>query len=148
MLLADVWASITVMVNDLIDEFKADYPAIDIQYCDWDAHATVHELPDTDLVGPMALALEEPTPEMFNITFAIGISTHSNDASLFRLRDFAGRVFERMRFGQEIVLYDAQTGAAKAKMFFADGTIMPPITKADVRPFTYCQGLALLEPGT
>lgn len=146
-ILADTWGSVVVLTQGLVNQFKQDYPGVPIQFHDWEAHSNVAELPDADLIGPMSLGITEESPELIEASFAIGISTYQGDKNLFRLREFVGRAFERLRFGQSMTLFDARTAAEKGMYHFASGTILAPMSKADARPFQYCQAVALLNPG-
>lgn len=146
MLYRDVWGSIVKLTNDTIAEFKIDYPAIAIQFMDWEAHANVAELPNADLIGPTGLSITEEEPGFVQVVFALAVSTYGTDANLFRQRDFVGRIFEKMRPEAQVALYDADTAAVKSFLVFTDGTTAVPMSRADARPWQFVQALALLEP--
>lgn len=148
MLVSDVWGSIVKMTNELIIEFKGDYPAVPIEFIDWEAKANIQELPNSDLIGPTGLGISEDTPEIVTVVFAMGVSTYQSDTNLFRHRDYLDRIFERMRYKNHIVLYDANTALPKGKLYFTDGTAMSPMTRAEARPFQYIQAECLLEPSS
>ena len=146
MIVADVWGSIIKLTNGMILDFKADYPLVDIRLIDWEAHANLNELPDADLIGPTALAISEEAPELFRVSFAMGVSTYQTDTNLFRMRDYLGRIFERLRYNRKIDVYDANTAVKKGQLYITDGTTLTPMTRAEVRPFQYVQVDCLSEP--
>jgi hypothetical protein len=146
MIVADVWGSIIKLTNDMILDLKSDYPYTDIRLIDWEAHANINELPDADLIGPTALAISEDEPEIFRVSFAMGVSTYQTDTNLFRMRDYLNRIFDRLRYDKQIDLYDANSAAKKGKLYVTTGTTLSPMTRAEVRPFQYVQVECLLEP--
>lgn len=148
MLLKNIWGSITVFTQGIIDELKAAHPQADIQFMDWEAHANVAELPNKDLVGPTTLTFMEVSPQLIEVNFAIAVSTYGTDQNLFRLRDYVGRIFEKLRPEQKLVYFDADTATVKGFMLCTDGTMVAPMTRADVRPFQYVQTQVLLEPSS
>jgi|HigsolmetaAR201D_1030396.scaffolds.fasta_scaffold14574_5 hypothetical protein len=144
MLFSDVWGSIVKMTNEMITEFKGDYPSIPIEFIDWETKANIQELPNADLIGPTALGITEETPEIIVVDFAIGVSTYQTDTNLFRQRDYLDRLFDRMRYKRHITLFDANTAQPKGRMVFTEGTTISPMTRAEARPFQYIQAECLL----
>ena len=141
-----VWGSIVHFSNTLITDLKERRAEGNLSFLDWESHANIHELPDTDLLGPTAFTVLEMSPQMFEITFAIAVSTYSSDKNLFRMRDYLSEAFERMRPNQQIKVFDDRTAQAVGYMIFTDGTMIAPMSRAETRPFQYVQGSALLEP--
>jgi hypothetical protein len=148
MLLPNIWASITVFTQGIITELKADYPDVDIQYIDWETHANVSELPNADLIGPTSLTFMEVAPQLIEVNFAIAVSTYGTDQNLFRHRDYIGRIFEKLRPEKQIVYFDAAAATVRGFLVCTDGTMVAPMTRADVRPFQFVQSQALLEPSS
>ena len=146
MLYANAWGSITKLTQNLIAEFKLVYPDAPLEYFDWDSHATANELPSKDLVGPLALAITQHSTDMYAVSFSIGVSTYSSDHNLFRQRYYIGKTFEKMLSGQTIDWYNAESASRVSKLVMTDGTVIAPMSKAELRPWQFVQGEALLLP--
>ena len=147
MIVSDTWSSIVVMIKEeILPQLQAAFPDDSIQLHDWEAHANMAELPNKDLVGPMTLGITEGDPGMYEISFAIGISTYTNDEGLFRMRYYADRVFDRLKYGNKINFLDAETGMKRGVFVLVDGTMLAPMSRADVRAFQYIQCVMLLNP--
>lgn len=141
----DVWASLTVFVNQRITALKADEPTLDLRYIDWES-SNIDELPDSDLIGPTAVTIEEESQEQIGITFAVGVSTYTNDMNLFRLRRIVGSVFEEMRPEKKIDFYNAGLAVQRSKLVILGGTMIAPMSRMNVRPWQFVQAAALLVP--
>jgi hypothetical protein len=135
----NIWGSIVAFTNDIVDNRKALYPDVEIEYVDWEAHANIQELPDTDLIGTTAITITEDSTDMFSGSFTIGVSTYATDHSLFRLRNYVGEIFKRLQSGSKIAFYDHTTLELKGYMYVTDGTIIMPMTRADTRPLQFIQ---------
>lgn len=147
MILKNLWSSIVVGIQQEVAQFKLDYPNTDIQFVDWETHANVNELPNADCIGPTSLTFTEVSPQMVEVNFAIGVSTHGDDHNLFRLRHMVAVLYEKYRVGTRHVYFDADTAAVISYMKSVDGTMVAPMSRADVRPFQYIQVEMLLDPG-
>ena len=141
-----VWGSLTHFSNELIAEFRNRYPDFQIEYIDWESHANIHELPDTDLVGPTAITITELSPQMLEVSFAIAVSTYADDKNLFRMRDYLAETFELVRPNKQLRIYDSATAAALGYLVLTDGTFLAPMSRAETRPWQYVQATGLLEP--
>ena len=147
MIYSNAWTSITVLTNQIITELKTLHgPTIPIEYFDWDAHATAHELPNADLVGPLAISITMDSVDMYTVNFSIGVSTYASDKNLFRQRDYVSRIFEKMKSRETIDYYNADIASQVSKLVMTDGTMVAPMSKAEIRPWQYIQGEALLLP--
>lgn len=142
---SSVWGSVVNFANEVIGDMQYRYPDIGIEFIDWESHANILELPTKDLIGPMSLTLMETSPQFFEVSFTIAVSTYS-DENLFRHRDYVGETFERMRPQKQIKVYDSETAAELGFLIMTEGTLLAPMSRADVRPFQYVQASALLEP--
>lgn len=143
MILPNVYGSLIVLCRSIISDLSS--VGITPALYDFEAHADTHELPNSDLFGPAAVAIEETTPDQFVVTFALGISAY-NDTNLFRHREMAARALDRLAVRKTIDYYDAVTAQKVGYMVIADGTTLPPMTRAGVRPLQFVQVEALLEP--
>lgn len=128
----NIWSSIVNFCNDVIE-------GKDAQYVDWEAHANMHELPEGDLVGSTAITFTEEEPELFSGSFAIGVSTQTNDTNLFRLRKYVGEIFSKLRPGMKVALFDRETMAQLGWLYVVNGTMVMPMTRADARPLQFIQ---------
>lgn len=145
-LVENLHSSITVFIQSIIEDRKVAHPGVPIEFVDWEAHANIHELPDTDLIGPTALALTEDEPQFFSGSTTIGVSTFSSDKNLFRLRNFVGRVFNQIRPGSKIPLYDQEACVQIGWIHVVGGTAMLPMTRADARPLQFVQCNFIFDP--
>lgn len=145
-ILPSVWASLVNFSRGIIAEEKAKYPQVPIEFIDWEAHANIHELPDTDLIGPTALTITEHSPQMFEVNFSIAVSSYETDKNLFRLRDYLSTAFEKLRPLEQIKIYDSATAQEVGYLIMANGTFMAPMSRAETRPWQYVQATGLLEP--
>jgi len=144
----NIWGSAVAFVNDVIDSRRSAYPDVAINYVDWEAHANIQELDDADLIGTTAVTFTEESRDLFHGSFTIGVSTYADDKSLFRLRNYVGEVFTRLRPGEKIAFFDAKTLAQKGWLHIVDGTIVLPMTRADARPLQFVQCQFLFDPVT
>ncbi|MBD9544260.1 hypothetical protein IB276_32975 [Ensifer sp. ENS04] len=131
--------SLVAFTQSIIEDRKLVYPDVPIEFVDWEAHANIHELPDQDLIGLTAVTLTEEEVEMFSGSFTIGISSFASDKNLFRLRNYVGEAFARMRPLSKIPFYDAEACQQRGWLIITDGTTVMPMTKADARPLQFVQ---------
>lgn len=148
MIYKNLWGSVVSFTNDVIDAQRLAYPDTDINFLDWEAHANIHELPNTDLIGSTAVTITEDEPEFFSVSFTLAMSSYADDNGLFRLRDYVNDVFMRLRPGSKIPYCDHQTAAQLGWLHITDGTIVMPMTRADIRPLQFVQCHATLDATT
>lgn len=141
------WSSLIVWTQEIISSLDPELSPYGLQLIDWESHGTTPELPNTDLMGPMSVALSELDAGIFQAVFAIGVSTQEGDENLFRLRAYTGAVFDRMTAHRQIPFYDLNTEIANSYFVVTPGTTVAPLDEIQVRPFQYVQGTALLAPG-
>lgn len=138
----NTWASLVVWVKDIIRNLPSDKP----QFIDWEAHGTTPELPDTDLMGPLSLSITEYDDGLFQVTFAIGVSTYATDEGLPRQRHYINTVFNAMRSQKKVPFYDHNSAEVQSVIQMLPGTTVAPLTEITVRPFQYVQGTGLIVP--
>ena len=148
MIYENFWGSIVSFCNDVIDNRKVIYPGVDLEYMDFEAHANIQEMPTSDLIGSTAITFTEEAPEIFTMSFTIGVSTYADDESLFRMRNYVGEIFNRLRPGQHLPFYDHATAAQIGWLVITDGTMVMPMTRADVRPLQWIQCHGIIDPLT
>lgn len=142
----NIWSSITVVANEIINELKLEHPHDEIQFIDWEAHANTPELPNSDLVGPTAVTFQEFEGEDIQVNFAMAVSTYGDDKNLFRHRDYVGLIFERLRPGRRFKYFDAHQSLQKSVFKITPGTLLAPMTQASLRPWQFVQAEAVLVP--
>lgn len=142
----NIWASLVRWTQDKLIELNSAGVLNNGQYIEWDAHASINDLPSSDLMGLKAFAVMEDE-NILNISCAIGIAT-MNETNLFRLRKAAATIFESLRRDNSISYYDADSGLVINQMVLVDGTHMTPVARADVRSIQFIQFEALLETPT
>ena len=136
----DTWASLTVWMKNLMVRFP------EAGYIDWEAHGVTPELPNQDLYGPLAIALSETEQDLYEINFSVGVSTYEGDTGLFRLRSMVGKFFNEMKSQSRIEYFDTTSTMVSSVLVMTPGTRIHPMTSAQIRPFQYIQGTALLVP--
>lgn len=119
--------------------------ALGVEYLDWDMVSEVHELPDTDLLGPAGIGMTESSSGIFELVFGIGIAS-VNDPNLSRLRRAASQVFADFRIGKTIPIYRNETAQPIGWAVIEAGTSVTPISKSGSRPRQFVQAIALLDP--
>ena len=141
-----VWASLVKFCQDFILKMKAEGISDDLQFIDWETHANWQELPNSDLIGPTSIGVWEDE-KIIHVTFAIAVSSY-NEKNLFRHRRMIARVFDRMRTEKQISFYDLDSLDEAGKIIMIDGTTVPPMSRAEVRPWQFVQGEGLLLPSS
>lgn len=139
--------SITKAVVDLVQEAKTANLSADIQYLEIDARKELDDgsLPPTDVMGITQFALAQQDQSLWMVHFMVGIST-VNDTNLFRLRDLANLVFNRMQGGNTMDLYDSASGTKATWIYILPETASLPTHRVETRPFRFIQVQALIDP--
>lgn len=145
-IIPSVWGSIVNFTNTLIADMRVLHEGVSIEFIDWESHANIHELPDTDLIGPTAITVTEVSPQIVEVGFAIAVSSYSTDKNLFRMRSYVSEAFERTRAGKQIKVYDSDTAQPLGYIQLVDGTLLAPMSRAETRPWQYVQATGFLEP--
>lgn len=138
----DTWASLVVWSRDVLRSTAGT----GFHFIDWETHASLEELPNENLAGPLALSVSEYEEQMFQVNFSIGVSTYTSDPNLFKLRQLVGEFFKRMRGSQQIPYFDSSNSMEKSVMVMTPSSTVAPMNKSEIRPFQYVQGSALLVP--
>lgn len=139
MIVNNVWGSIMKLCRD-------DLRTGDWVLHDWESHAMTPELPEFDLIGPTALAVREESAQMVVVNFAIAMSVYGDDANLFRHREMAARVYERLRPERQVDYYDAESATRIGFMISVGPTTLTPMGAASSRPFQYVQCELAIDP--
>lgn len=102
---------------------------------DFDAHATLAELPSVDLIGPMELEVENDEG-MLTLMGMIGISL-VEDLNLFRTRPLVAELFRDLSPDKTFNLYNAEDGKRYGIMKVRNGTQVFPVVRTKQRPVQF-----------
>lgn len=112
------------------------------QVFDFDAHATVNELPgDKHLIGISDYSIENQK-DMYMITCVIAVCTLSTDKNLSVLRDTIDKLFSELRPGaksENLIVVD-ESGLKRGYLTVGEDVMVLPIGRTETRPF---QGIAI-----
>ena len=142
----NTWASLVVWIKDQLKQMRALSPQHPMEYIDWEAHATNPELPNTDLVGPLALAVSEYEDGLYAVNVSFGVSTYVKDRSLYRQRLYTNFLFNQLQSGAQITYYDHAEAVERSVIQMRPGTTVAPMDDITNRPFQYIQCSGLLVP--
>lgn len=141
----DLYNNLVVSLVKFIQDFR-DEISEDSTYVDWDAHAQISELPTGNLlIGPAGCGLTEDTPGIYEAVFSFGASTY-NDPNLFILRSVTSKLFGKLKIGQTIPIYDADTAQVISTLVIKTPRAVTPVTKAEIRSLQFIELVGLLEP--
>jgi hypothetical protein len=143
MLVENAWVSLVAFIQTLRDKLEADGVLNDPKYIEWDAHASIMDLPASDLIGLSAFAVSDDA-NVAVINCAVGVATY-NEENLFRLRKASAILFEALRPTKVIPYLDATTGDRLGEIKLISGTSAHPVARADVRSLQFTQFEGLLE---
>jgi hypothetical protein len=135
----------TSLVKWVVDQIAAiDFA--DIEYVELDARSELSDasLPDKDIAGLTQFAIADDD-RVFPVHFMVGVSTKV-DENLFRLRDIANHMYNRLQTGMQIPYYNADTQALLGQITIIPGTNLLPTSRVETRPFRFIQVHALLDP--
>lgn len=140
---ADLYNNIAQSIIKFAVDFVEAHPGC--QFLDWDEHANIHELPESDLAGPAGIGMVDEGGGLYSIVFSIGVSTQ-NDPSLFRLRQMMSELYGLLSPGQQIALYDHEQNAPLSWMIVQSPVAVTPVTRTEVRPLQFIELQATVNP--
>ena len=112
------------------------------QVFDFDAHATINELPsDAHLIGVSDYSIENQK-DMYMVTCVLAVCTLSTDKNLTVLRDTIDKLFSELKPGmksENLIIVDS-TGLKRGYLTVGEDVMALPIGRTETRPF---QGLAI-----
>lgn len=135
MIASSLWGSIVYMIKNEIMSDLSGLGYLNFEFMDWDKLANVQELPNTDLIGPASFGAMS-NDGFVEVSFSIGFST-INDENMFRLRDTADLVFDRLQPVKTFPIFDPVTMNQNGVVVFRDGTTLAPVARDDLRPFQF-----------
>jgi hypothetical protein len=112
-------------------------------YFDWDAHASISELPIGDVMGPAGIGLANEGQKT-QVVFSFGLST-SDDTNLFRLRSMMSKLYGKLQPGMTVPVYDT-AGVRRSWLVVKDPVTIAPVSKSEIRSIQFISVLALLDP--
>lgn len=124
----NLYASLVKFSQDFIQTLTT--PAT---FVDFDNHADIDTLPNTDIVGIRAMMVDT-AEKVMNVNVMFGVSTE-DDKNLFRHRDIVDKLFTALQPTKRISYIDAVNGVALGYLIIQGGTTVVPITRALIRPF-------------
>ena len=112
-----------------------------LEVVNFDAYATIEDLPKTDLIGisNYQLTVED---EGHEVEVMIGIST-LEDTNNFRLADFADKLLQKLMPESILPVVEADTGCQIGIMTVAGGTKVMPVSGSSLRPGIFIHVRAL-----
>jgi len=119
----------------MCNQFDAELADIELTMFDFDAHATLHQLPHSYLLGPAEYAVDRFIDE-YIITCMIGVCTDSDDTQLADMDKITNHIFKRLRPGNMFPLYDAENRIQHGKLKVLEDVMVAPIARNNEgRPF-------------
>jgi hypothetical protein len=113
----------------------------------FDAHASIQELPAGDLVGPSGFTLTDMGQGHFELAFAIAVSTQQ-DKDNFRLTDLMDGFARRLAPERKFTIFNSTTGAAISEAIIEEGTQLSPVNRAETRATASVTVTAQIRPLT
>lgn len=117
----------------------SDQLAIDgvaqLEVFNFDAHADINDLPNSDVIGVAELQLENDL-ETQELTCMIGVST-LNDTNLLRMDRIVDFVYANLAPGQMLQVVSANNGSPIGWMKVKRGTAVFAVSKTKVRPLQF-----------
>jgi len=123
-------ASLLKVCKDFIlsEGLSADYDVFD-----FDAHASLNDLPNKGLIGIAEYSLAEDS-DMYSGECMIVISTMQDDLNLQKLKPLVSKMFSKWRTGQEIAAVTADNGTLIGNIKVHSGTEALSVARTQSRP--------------
>lgn len=139
---ADIY---TCICNSLIrfgeDFRKANAP--DAVYFDWDAHAQISDIPESDVIGPAGIGLANEG-KITQVAFSYGLAT-VGDTNLFRLREMMSKLYGVLQPEDIVPVYDTN-GNRFSWIVVKSPVTIAPVSKSEVRAVQFISVMGLLDP--
>lgn len=125
----DIKASLLKMCNDMF----ASSPE-QVQIFDFDAHATIEEFPEADLVGIAEYQIEN-LDRHYIITAMITVCTTAEDDQIVKLTQYINTIFDTLIPGyRTIPVVDSNTGVSRGNLVVMDNVKALPVGRTSTRP--------------
>lgn len=122
----------------------------DAQSVNWDYHANISELPESDVIGLAGVGLAEDDPKHYEVIFGVMVSCYKDEggARLTRLMSLLRAAFlPETRIQVYIRSGDGLSALPACGMVTALPLAVLPPSKAEVRVIQALECRALLDPG-
>lgn len=145
----NLFKSVQQSLTRYVEEFRlAEMP--DAAHINWDDHANINELPESDCIGLAGVGMTEDEENKFEVVFGIAVSTWK-DERLTRMTDMISMLFGDMEAGTRFTLYaasaDGLSAEAKSWMVAALPRAVTPVQKAEIRAVQAVECRLLIDPG-
>lgn len=127
------WASLMKFSNSFSEKMLLDSITVNMGVVNFDAFSELEELDQKDLIGPRYFSVDQVHSRLYQVSTMFVISTY-NDPNLFRLENLMGRLFDELTVGNEIPLFNADTGNRAGSLIVQDGVSVGPVLNTKTRP--------------
>ena len=143
-----LFESIVLSLTRKVEDFRlANMPSS--QYVNWDNHANINELPESDVCGLAGVGMAEDDDDIYSIVFGVAMSTWG-DTGGHRLTKLISKMRAQFTKGTRLTVYDpdAMTAVPKTWMITVLPLAVTPVQKAEVRAVQSVMVHALLDPSS
>jgi len=128
----DIKSSLLKYCKDVIARYPSIMPGWTV--FDFDSHASVNEMPNTDVLGIMEYSVSNHDNHYY-VTCMITVCTKSDDAQLKRLHPAMNALFGELKPGWGgIQVVNSNTGDAVGNLKVMENVTALPVGRADNRP--------------
>jgi hypothetical protein len=140
-----LYDNVVASLGRVVELFReVEMPTAD--YVNWDAHASIGELPSNDLIGLAGVGFTEGESGHYEVVCGIAVSTW-DDPNLARLTDLVSQVFGLFPPTTSVPVYDHSTGDVWSFMVVTTPRAVTPVGRAETRPVQAVEIRLLLDPG-
>ena len=143
----DVSSSLLKFCKDYIDQNSLDD---DFDVFDFDAHASLNDIPTSNLIGIAEYSLTEFNDQYEGEAMLI-ISSNQDDANLVVMRPHVTKLFNLLKTGMEIPIIRSVDGYMLGNLKLKAGSSVMPVARTQSRPLqaiSFSFGLALISQPT
>ena len=144
----DLYLDVNSSILKLCKDFITDNALVGFQVFDFDAHASLNDLPNNHLVGVAEYSLMENSDSYEGECMLI-ICTKQDDANLKILKPVVSKLFSRVKAGKEIPLVQSTNALVLGNLKLKPGSEAMPVSRTESRPLIAINisfGLALISP--
>lgn len=143
----EIYESVVLSLTRWVEDFRLEQMP-DATYVNWDAHATLNELPPGDLIGLAGVGMAEDEHRKYEITFGVQVATE-NDPNLHRMTALVSKMFGRVEPSTKLTVYKAENGQAVPAtwMVAALPRAVTPVLRAEIRAVQAVEAKLILDPG-
>lgn len=123
--------SLLIFCNDFITKNNLE----DFTTFDFDAHASLEELPNDNLIGIAEFELEE-RQELYYGSCSLLLSTLQTDYNIQLLRPTLSKLFHDLRTNMRIPIYNDTLTEEIGNIIIMEGTQAMPVSRTKTRPLS------------